>query len=116
MANSSCKFYKTNGTYGFYWQGGGNFDNPNQIIINLANIGLFLRKHYSLKVNSNKIWWIDYTYGRAYLKMADFKNAKLSFVKVLMSSAPLVFKLKSIYWRCCMLFMRFNSHRPESVT
>jgi glycosyltransferase involved in cell wall biosynthesis len=104
LAKSSCEFYKIDKNCGFYWQGDDNFDSPERALENLIKIENHLKDEYTSITNRYYVWWINYTKGRASLKDNNFKIAKEAFLKVIINEAPLLSKLKSLYWRLHILF------------
>jgi glycosyltransferase involved in cell wall biosynthesis len=103
LAKSSCKFYKIYENCGFYWQGDDNFDSPERTLVNLIAIENHLKEEYTSITDRYYVWWINYTKGRASLKDNNFKSAKEAFLKVIFNEAPVLSKLKSLYWRLFIL-------------
>jgi|APSaa5957512535_1039671.scaffolds.fasta_scaffold08822_3 glycosyltransferase involved in cell wall biosynthesis len=104
LAKSSRVFYKISKSCGFYFQGDDNFDTPNQVLLNLVKIDSHLKKEYKSITSRYKIWWIYYAKGRASIKCNNFKNARKALLKVMVSNAPALFKIKSIYLQLSILF------------
>ena len=103
LAKKSYKFVRLKGIFGFCWQGEDNFDNPNRVLVNLAQIEKYFIKEFSGKFQLSEIWWLSYTRGKAYLRIGNFVEAKKSLNTVVFSSSPIIYKLKSLYYRLVIL-------------
>ena len=99
LARASNKFIFLKEIYGVCWQGEDNFDNPERVLVNLVRIEEYFTKEFSSNLCLSDIWWIKYTKGIALLKVGKKLEAKKSFTKVVLERSPLIYKLKSVYYK-----------------
>ena len=101
IAQLSEKFQKIPETLGFYWAGGGNFSNPSRTL----NATKSIEKKYSDTISDldvrHRVYWLNYTKGRAYFCLKDFGNAKKYLGLIRWVRVPFVISLKT----CWMLIM-----------
>jgi len=106
LAKKSYKFLRLKGIYGVCWQGEDNFDNPNRVLINLIQIEKYFIEEPYYQFQPKKIWWLNYTRGKAYVRISNYVEAKKSLNKVIFKSSPIIFKLKSIYYYAVILLFK----------
>lgn len=98
IAKANFKFRLIKENLGFYWNDSSGFDNPERILLNLKLINKNILTSYKRKNTDANIWWPSYTAAIAFTKQGKRKEALSSFINVIYIKAPLIYKIKSIYY------------------
>jgi glycosyltransferase involved in cell wall biosynthesis len=76
IAQLSDKFQRISKVLGFYWAGGGNISNPVRTLKTYKALEKLYSKTTSGLDVQSRFNWLNYSRGRAYFCLKDFKNAK----------------------------------------
>jgi glycosyltransferase involved in cell wall biosynthesis len=113
LALLNKKFYKISKILGFYWLGGNNTSNEKRSIHNLLNLEVKFRDSIIELGLSEKLYWFNYSKGRANFKLKKMNQALIEFHSCLEKDPILSIKFK-IFLMKIMISLKLFIHSKSS--